>query len=240
MKFHSFDEFKQVRQKAAQWRAFEKQLDTLGDIEREVVREVLLVDTIDNRTDRDYEKRLYDGYKTAMERLSAGLPLMEETKSEDDEYEIVRRRQKKFEEALQFVGITPPGTPTPSQNPSTPRSLSPYSPPSTPLLTPSPPRAETPQFSYDNANLFGSPSSQETVILNSPKPKKSINKQANRLGIKTKTRRRKAVFDGNQKKSEIRPKPTVTRQKRRPQKKFDLETLEAVRPFPPRTRRSAK
>ena len=236
MKFHSFDEFKQVRIKAAQWRAFEKQLDTLGDLEREVVREVLLVDTIDNRTDRDYEKRLYDGYKNAIDRLSRGQPLIdEETKGEDPEEQRVRERGRQFEEAVQFMGLRPK-TPSPPRTPDYDDSYSPYSPPSTPYLTPSP----------ANRMLFATPSpassvsSQGTEIL-PPTPKPFVSKEVKRLGINTKKRKKPVVGEGKKvgrpKKGEVRP-PKPSRPKRQPQKKFDPEVLKAVRPNPPRTRGS--
>ena len=106
MKFHSFEEFKQVRMKAAQWRTVEKQLDALGDVEREVVREVLLVEVIDNRTDRGYEKRLYDGYKRAIERLMQGRPLVEENKNQDLTEQKMLKRQRQFEEGARFMGLS--------------------------------------------------------------------------------------------------------------------------------------
>lgn len=244
MKFHSFDEFKQVRLKAAQWRTYEKQLDTLGDLEREVVREVLLVDTIDNRTDRDYEKRLYDGYKNAIDRLSRGQPLIdEETKGEDPEEERRRERERQFEEGVRFMGLIPKtpsppraNTPSPPRTPDYDDSYSPYSPPSTPYLTPSPVNREL----FATPSPASSVSSQGTEIL-PPTPKPFVSKEAKRLGISTKKRKKPVVGEGKKvgrpKKGEVRP-PKPSRPKRQPQKKFDPEVLKAVRPNPPRTRGS--
>ncbi|KAF1319057.1 hypothetical protein FI667_g13415, partial [Globisporangium splendens] len=72
--FRSFEHFKQVRAKAAQWRAFDKQLR--GAEGEELIRGVLQEPVIDNRTDRDYEKRLYQGFKEGMQRLREGTPLV--------------------------------------------------------------------------------------------------------------------------------------------------------------------
>ena len=103
MKFKSLEEFKKVRKNAAQWRAFETQLNQLDDDEQEVLRGVLMVEPIDNRTDPSFEKRLYEGYKIVIDRLDKGLPLIDEAKQEEESQ--IRYQQQQFEEAIRFVGL---------------------------------------------------------------------------------------------------------------------------------------
>lgn len=131
--FKSFEHFKQVRIKAAQWRAFAKQLK--GAEGEELICGVLQEPVIDNRTDRDYEKRLYEGFKEGMRRLREGVPLVDKEPPKSPP-------KDQFREACISLGYLPPSSAAPlSPKASSPPSSSPRASPPSPRASPSSPRA---------------------------------------------------------------------------------------------------
>ncbi|KAF1318324.1 Rxlr effector protein, partial [Globisporangium splendens] len=109
--FKSFQEFVVVRKRASVWREIEKQLSTIEPEERVIVREVLMCNLVDLRTDHGYERRLYDRYKGVMWLRAEGLPIQDERaiiqQKEDENAQILNA-------AVTLGYIEAPSTPPPS------------------------------------------------------------------------------------------------------------------------------
>lgn len=216
--FHSLEAFQKIRREAAQWRVYEQILLKMPIAEQDLLRGVLMVPTIDNRTDPGYERRLYDGFKDGLERIRAGRPLIDTPppsppRAPSYQEQIIQAgRELGYTTSAELSITLPPEPPLSPYQPSYERS---------PPVTP----ASTQDFNF-------SPNSNHTELPtpSPPRPQGPLqNHEMVRLGIIAKKRKEPATT-----------RPHYPKKRRAHQLKFDDEKLKAVRSSPPRTRNRAK